>query len=151
MRGERSGGRRDPMVKAQQAGSMQEKTEGPPTLQALADLVRLVGRSGAPQLRLRLVSAVGLTLAGKALGVLAPLMLGAAVNRLAAGQGAAVAVGWGFAAFAVGWAIVRRRHWIVSLCGAPPPCRPVWGRSMRPNASRCWIFWRDRTPPTSGF
>ena len=107
MRGERSGGRRDPMVKAQQAGSMQEKTEGPPTLQALADLVRLVGRSGAPQLRVRLVSAVGLTLAGKALGVLAPLMLGAAVNRLAAGQGAAVAVGWGFAAFAVGWAIVR--------------------------------------------
>ncbi|WAC58775.1 ABCB family ABC transporter ATP-binding protein/permease [Brevundimonas sp. SL130] len=86
---------------------MQEKTEGPPTLKALADLVRLVGRSGAPHLRVRLVSAIGLTLAGKGLGVLAPLVLGAAVNRLAAGQGAAVAVGWGFAAFAVGWAFVR--------------------------------------------
>jgi hypothetical protein len=36
MRGERSGGRRDPMVKAQQAGSMQDRTEGPPTLKALA-------------------------------------------------------------------------------------------------------------------
>nr|WP_271165923.1 ABC transporter ATP-binding protein/permease [Brevundimonas intermedia] len=95
------------MVKAQQAGSMQEKTEGPATLKALADLVRLVGRSGAPRLRLRLVSAIGLTLAGKGLGVLAPLVLGAAVNQLAAGEGAAVAVGWGFAAFAVGWAFVR--------------------------------------------
>lgn len=107
MRGERSGGRRDPMVKAQQAGSIQDNADGPPTLTALADLARLVARSGAPQLRLRLISAIGLTLAGKGLGVLAPLVLGAAVNRLAAGQGAAVAVGWGFATFAVGWALVR--------------------------------------------
>ena len=58
-----------------------------------------MGRSGAPQLRLRLFCAIALTLAGKGLGVLAPLVLGAAVNRLAAGQGAAAAVGWGFAAF----------------------------------------------------
>ncbi|PZU56957.1 MAG: metal ABC transporter permease [Brevundimonas sp.] len=107
MRGERSGSRRDPLVKAQQAGSSQDGVEGPPTLKALADLVRLVARSGAPQLRLRLTAAIGLTLAGKGLGVLAPLMLGAAVNRLAAGQDAAVAVGWGFAAFAIGWALVR--------------------------------------------
>ncbi|WP_453978129.1 ABCB family ABC transporter ATP-binding protein/permease [Brevundimonas sp. Marseille-Q4549] len=86
---------------------MDDKTDGPATLKALVDLARLVGRSGAPQLRLRLISAVALTLAGKGLGVLAPLVLGAAVNRLAAGQGAAAAVGWGFAAFAVGWALVR--------------------------------------------
>ncbi|WP_292088301.1 ABC transporter ATP-binding protein/permease [Brevundimonas sp.] len=86
---------------------MDDKTDGPATLTALVDLARLVGRSGAPQLRLRLISAVALTLAGKGLGVLAPLVLGAAVNRLAAGQGAAAAVGWGFAAFAVGWALVR--------------------------------------------
>ncbi|WP_234989352.1 ABC transporter ATP-binding protein/permease [Brevundimonas sp. SH203] len=86
---------------------MDDKADGPATLTALADLARLVGRSGAPQLRLRLVSAIALTLAGKGLGVLAPLVLGAAVNRLAAGQGAAAAVGWGFAAFAVGWALVR--------------------------------------------
>ena len=54
-----------------------------------------------------LISAILLTLAGKGLGVLAPLVLGAAVNRLAAGQGAATAVGLGFAAFAIGWALVR--------------------------------------------
>ena len=107
MRGERSGRRRDPLAKAQQAGMSQENTEGPPTLTALADLMRLVGRSGASRLRLRLGAAVLLTLAGKGLGVLAPLVLGAAVNRLASGQSAAVAVGWGFAAFAVGWALVR--------------------------------------------
>ncbi|WP_313452652.1 ABC transporter ATP-binding protein/permease [Brevundimonas sp.] len=86
---------------------MDDKTDGPATLTALVDLARLVGRSGAPQLRLRLISAIALTLAGKGLGVLAPLVLGAAVNRLAAGQGAAAAVGWGFAAFAIGWALVR--------------------------------------------
>ena len=95
------------MVKAQQAGSPQDKTDGPPTLTALADLARLVVRSGAPHLRLRLISAILLTLAGKGLGVMAPLVLGAAVNRLAAGQGAATAVGLGFAAFAIGWTVVR--------------------------------------------
>ena len=95
------------MVKAQQAGSSQDKTDGPPTLTALADLARLVARSGAPHLKLRLISAILLTLAGKGLGVMAPLVLGVAVNRLAAGQGAATAVGLGFAAFAIGWTVVR--------------------------------------------
>lgn len=108
MRGERSGGRRaDPEIRAQMAGLTAAKPEGPPTGQALADLIRLVGRSRAPQLRLRLTGAIALTLAGKGLGVLAPLVLGAAVNRLAAGQGAGVAVGAGFAAFAIGWALIR--------------------------------------------
>ncbi|WP_431563843.1 ABCB family ABC transporter ATP-binding protein/permease [Brevundimonas sp.] len=107
MRGERSGRRGDSTVKAMAAGQKQAKPEAPPTLQALADLLRVVGRSGAPQLPWRIAGAIGLTLAGKGLGVLAPLILGAAVNHLAAGQGAAAAVGWGFAAFAVGWALVR--------------------------------------------
>ncbi|MFC5391000.1 ABCB family ABC transporter ATP-binding protein/permease [Brevundimonas bullata] len=107
MRGERSGRRGDSTVKAMAAGQAEMKQEAPPTLQALGDLLRVVGRSGAPQLRLRITGAVALTLAGKGLGVLAPLILGAAVNHLAAGQGAAAAVGWGFAAFAVGWAVVR--------------------------------------------
>ncbi|WP_298161714.1 ABC transporter ATP-binding protein/permease [Brevundimonas sp.] len=71
------------------------------------DLIRLVGRSGAPQLRLRLVVSILLTIAGKALGVLAPLVLGAAVNHLAADQPTGVSIGLGFAGFAVGWAIVR--------------------------------------------
>jgi ATP-binding cassette subfamily B protein len=48
-----------------------------------------------------------LTLAGKILGVLAPLLLGAAVNQLAAGQGAAAAVTLAFAGMAVGWTLVR--------------------------------------------
>jgi ABC-type transport system involved in Fe-S cluster assembly fused permease/ATPase subunit len=107
MRGERSGRRGDSTVKAMAAGQAEVKQEAPPTLQALGDLLRVVGRSGAPQLHLRVTGAIGLTLAGKALGVAAPLILGAAVNHLAAGQGAAAAVGWGFAAFAVGWALVR--------------------------------------------
>ena len=54
--------------------------------------------------------AILLTLAGKGLGVMAPLVLGAAVNRLAAGQGAATAVGLGFAAFAIGWALARAAY-----------------------------------------
>tara|TARA_R110002124_G_scaffold47051_3_gene140516 strand:+ start:377 stop:2263 length:1887 start_codon:yes stop_codon:yes gene_type:complete len=108
MHGSRSGRHRsDPGVVAVAAGDPELKPKGPSTLQALTDLVRLVGRSNAPQLRLRLVGAVLLTLAGKALGVLAPLVLGAAVNSLASGQGTAAAVGWGFGGFAVGWALVR--------------------------------------------
>jgi ATP-binding cassette subfamily B protein len=105
MRGERSG-RRDIVAKAGRAGA----PDGPGTptpWQALADLIGLVRRSNAPQLRLRLVAAVTMTLGGKGLGVLGPLVLGAAVNHLAEGQGTAAAIGWGFAAFAVGWAAVR--------------------------------------------
>ena len=74
---------------------------------ALADLVRLVLRSRAPGLRWRLAAALLLTLVGKVLGVTAPLLLGAAVNRLSAGESAAVSVGFAFAGFAVGWALIR--------------------------------------------
>ncbi len=74
---------------------------------AMGDLFRLVLRSRAPGLRWRLTLALTLTLAGKVLGVLAPLLLGAAVNRLAAGQGAAVGVAAGFAGLALGWALIR--------------------------------------------
>jgi len=107
MHGSHSGRHRSDPGVATTTGEPGLKPRGPSTLQALTDLARLVGRSNAPQLRLRLTAAVLLTLAGKALGVLAPLVLGAAVNRLASGQGTVVAVGWGFAAFAVGWALVR--------------------------------------------
>ena len=74
---------------------------------AMGDLVQLVLRSRAPGLRWRVSVALLLTLAGKVLGVLAPLMLGKAVNQLSAGQGAAVTVTWTFAGLAVGWALVR--------------------------------------------
>jgi ABC-type transport system involved in Fe-S cluster assembly fused permease/ATPase subunit len=105
--GERSGRRGDSVAKAAQGVPPPEPPKGPPTGRALLDLMRLVKRSNAPQLRLRLIAAIGMTLGGKALGVLAPLVLGAAVNRLAAGQGTGVALAWGFGAFALGWAFVR--------------------------------------------
>ena len=108
MRGVERGGRgRDPETKAMIGKAPTTQADDPNTLAALADLVRLVGRSGAPQLHLRLVVSILLTLAAKALGVLAPLVLGAAVNHLAKDQPAGVAVGLGFAGFAVGWAVVR--------------------------------------------
>lgn len=108
MRGsERGGGGGRNKGPEARASAPTDKLEDPNTFAALADLVRLVGRSGAPQLRLRLVVAILLTIAGKGLGVLAPLVLGAAVNHLSRGQGAGVSVGLGFAAFAVGWAVVR--------------------------------------------
>ncbi len=93
-------------ARAQMAG-VAPPSEAANTWTALRDLYHLVGRSNAPQLRLRLTAAILLTLAGKALGVLAPLALGAAVNRLAADQGAGVGLAAGFAAFAVGWAFIR--------------------------------------------
>jgi ABC-type transport system involved in Fe-S cluster assembly fused permease/ATPase subunit len=74
---------------------------------AMGDLMRLVLRSKAPGLRWRLTTALALTLAGKVLGVLAPLLLGAAVNKLADGESAAVQVSATFAGFAVGWALIR--------------------------------------------
>jgi len=74
---------------------------------ALRDLFALVLRSKAPGLRWRLTAALTLTLAGKIAGVFAPLLLGAAVNRLAAGQAPAVQVGYGFAGLALGWAMIR--------------------------------------------
>ena len=106
-RGERSARRRAaPEVRA--LGSDPDvKVEGPKTWDALADLVRLVARSRAPQLWPRLILAMVLTLAGKALGVAAPLALGAAVNRLAEDQPAGVGIALGFAGFAVGWALIR--------------------------------------------
>ncbi len=94
-------------AKAQAAGAVAEPPVDPKTIPALMDLIRLVGRSQAPQLKLRLIVAVLMTIAGKGLGVMAPLVLGAAVNHLAADQPAGVAIGMGFAGFAVGWAVVR--------------------------------------------
>lgn len=74
---------------------------------ALTDLARLVLRSGAPQLWPRLMAALALTFAGKGLGVWAPLLLGAAVNRLAERSAPGTGVAAGFVALAVGWALIR--------------------------------------------
>ena len=53
------------------------------TLPVLTDLVRLVLRSRADGLVWRLSTAIGLTLFGAVAGVLAPLLLGKAMNALA--------------------------------------------------------------------
>ena len=130
MRGERGGRRGDVATKAMDSGQAAAVQEAPPTLQALRDLARVVGRSGAPQLPWRIAGAIALTLSGKGLGVLAPLLLGAAVNHLAAGQGAAAAVGWGFAAFAAGWAVIRL------LAAATPQLSDVVFAPVRAAAQR---------------
>jgi ATP-binding cassette subfamily B protein len=81
----------------------------------------LVARSEAPQLRLRLAAALVLTLGGKAAGVLAPLLLGKAVNILAHRSGASPAaeIGWAFVGLALGWALVR------FVSGAAPQLRDM--------------------------
>lgn len=79
----------------------------PPFFRAVADLFGLLLRSQAKGLRWRLALALVLTLGGKALAVWAPLVLGAAVNRLDPSrspvQGALVA----FAGLAIGYAVVQ--------------------------------------------
>ena len=88
-------------------------------LSALRDLFALILACGAPGLRWRLAAALTLTLGGKVLGVLAPLLLGAAVNSLAAGQAPAVQVGTAFAGLIVGWTLIR------FLAAAAPQLRDV--------------------------
>ena len=105
-------------MRAAAAAQMRRSADGTPPpspeaeprarpLKALSDLAGLVMRSRAPGLKWRLFAAFGLTLAGKIAGVTAPLLLGAAVNRLAAGQSAGVQVGAAFAGMALGWALIR--------------------------------------------
>lgn len=109
MRGERAGGRRaaSDVVVRSATGTDGSVAAQPNAWKALGQLAELVRRSHAPQLGLRLFSAILMTLAGKGLGVLAPLVLGAAVNRLSEGQSVATTAGVAFAGLAIGWAIVR--------------------------------------------
>ena len=79
----------------------------PSLLKALSDLWGLIMRSQAPQLRTRTAAALILTLAGKVLGVWAPLLIGQAISRLSHGQGPAAMVGLSFTALALGWAFLR--------------------------------------------
>ncbi len=86
---------------------------------AMMDLARLVLRSHAPQLGLRLTVALVLTVAGKLTGVMAPLLLGRAVNSLTRHAHAAVQLGWSFAALAIGWSVIR------FLSAAAPQLRDI--------------------------
>ena len=76
-------------------------------LAAMADLWRLIMRSRAPGLKWRTATALILIIAGKALGIWAPFMLGHAVNILAKGKGATEQIFLAFAGLAIGWAFVR--------------------------------------------
>jgi ATP-binding cassette subfamily B protein len=73
----------------------------------MRDLGALVMRSGAPQLHLRIVVALGLVVVGKLCGVIAPVMLGDAINSLGPAQQQAVTVGTAFVTFAVAFATLR--------------------------------------------
>jgi ATP-binding cassette subfamily B protein len=108
---------------------------------AMADLFRIVLRSKAPNLRLRLAAALVLTFGSKLTDVLAPLLLGAAINALTGGgfkvgvaRRTAGAVGTlaahggphpsakltaAFAALAGAWALVR------FLSSAAPQVRDI--------------------------
>jgi ABC-type transport system involved in Fe-S cluster assembly fused permease/ATPase subunit len=86
---------------------------------ALADLFAVILRSGAPGLRWRLGASLTLTLGGKVLGVVAPLLLGSAVNGLAAGKSAGVQVSLAFAGLVIGWTVIR------FIAAAAPQARDV--------------------------
>jgi ATP-binding cassette subfamily B protein len=74
---------------------------------SMRDLGALVMRSGAPQLHLRIAAALGLVVVGKLCGVIAPVMLGDAINSLGPAQQQAVTVGTAFVTFAVAFATLR--------------------------------------------
>ncbi|WP_414694649.1 ABCB family ABC transporter ATP-binding protein/permease [Phenylobacterium sp.] len=79
---------------------------------SMADLGALVMRSGAPQLRLRIAAALVLVFVGKLCGVLAPVMLGDAINTLAPAAQGGLAVGATFVSLAVAFAGLR----LVAAC-----------------------------------
>src|SRR5688500_15896381 len=74
---------------------------------SMADLGRLVLRSGAPQLRLRIAAALFLVFTGKLAAVIAPVLLGDAINTLSPTGRGAVEVGANFIGLAVGFAVLR--------------------------------------------
>ncbi len=73
---------------------------------SMADLVRLVLRSGAKGLKTRLAFALALVLIGKLAGVTAPLWIRSAIDQLGKGHAGADAVLIGFAGFAGGWVLL---------------------------------------------
>ncbi|HXA40612.1 MAG TPA: ABC transporter ATP-binding protein/permease [Phenylobacterium sp.] len=79
---------------------------------SLADLWALVMRSGAPQLRLRIGVALALVFVGKLAGVIAPVMLGDAINTLRPVAEGGVAVGATFVGLAMAFAALR----LVAAC-----------------------------------
>ena len=79
---------------------------------SMSDLLALVMRSGAPQLRLRIGAALVLVFVGKLSGVIAPVLLGDAINTLSPAAQGGVAIGATFLGLAIGFAALR----LVSAC-----------------------------------
>ncbi|KRB40066.1 metal ABC transporter permease [Phenylobacterium sp. Root700] len=79
---------------------------------SMADLGRLVLRSGAPGLKWRIIASLALVFVGKLAGVGAPVALGDAINKLAPGSGQAVAIGADFLMLAIAFAGLR----LVAAC-----------------------------------
>ena len=79
---------------------------------SLADLGRLVMRSGAPQLHLRIAVALVLVFVGKAAGVIAPVMLGDAINTLRPVVDGGTTIGATFILLALAFAGLR----LVAAC-----------------------------------
>ncbi|MGZ3275245.1 MAG: ABCB family ABC transporter ATP-binding protein/permease [Caulobacteraceae bacterium] len=73
----------------------------------MIDLWRLIMRSRAPGLKWRTTAALLLIVAGKAVGVWSPFMLGHAQNALAKGKGPAETLFITFAGLAIGWATLN--------------------------------------------
>ena len=79
---------------------------------SLGDLGRLVMRSGAPQLRLRIAVALVLVFVGKGAGVIAPVMLGEAINTLRPAALGGAAIGSLFLVLVGAFAVLR----LVAAC-----------------------------------
>ncbi len=105
-RGVRTGGRQAERSRKDRTIASTPKERRTPFFKAIWDLGALVLRTGAPGLAWRLPLALTLTIAGKAVGVVAPLILAAGVNRIARGAGVETASALSFAAFAGGWAAI---------------------------------------------
>jgi ATP-binding cassette subfamily B protein len=84
---------------------------------SMADLGRLVIRSKAPGLKRRLGLALGLVILGKWTGVIGPLFLQGAIDRLNHGRSDAGAVFTAFAGLVIGWVALR------FIAGATPYLR----------------------------
>src|SRR4051812_43442499 len=74
---------------------------------SLKHLSELQIRSKAPQLKARLAASLALVLSGKVLGVWAPLLMGHAINVLAAGKGTAEQVAIAFTGLILSWSLIR--------------------------------------------
>jgi ABC-type transport system involved in Fe-S cluster assembly fused permease/ATPase subunit len=97
--------RPSPKSPADPAAEPQPDTDTASIAAAIARILRLIGGLDAPGVRVRIALALALTLAGKVIAVLAPLVLADGVNRLA--QGDATGAFPAFVGAVTFWAALR--------------------------------------------